>query len=77
MMLATSVVADWGCGALLFLDSSVALISLGGNPGKTATTVHIRKGKASIARNTILVVNWRKRKKTLMLIKLTLTGFFQ
>lgn len=77
MMLATSAVADWGSGYLLFLDSSVALISLGANPGKTATIVHIGRGKASIARNTILVVNWRRRKKTLLLTKLTLTGFFQ
>lgn len=76
MMLATSAVADWGSGYLLFLGSSVALISLA-NPGKTATIVHIGREKASIARNTILVVNWRRRKKTLLLTKLTLTGFFQ
>jgi len=57
---------------LSFLDSS----SLGGNPGKMAKIVIIRREKASIARKTILVVNWKSRKKILMLTKLILAGFF-
>lgn len=76
MIFAASVMADWGCSALSFLDSLVALISLGGNPGKTAIIVLIRRGKSIITRNTILVVNWKSRKKILMLTQLILAGFF-
>lgn len=68
--------ADWGYSTLSFLDSSVALISLGGSPGKTATIALTRRGKASLATSTVLVVNWKSRKKILILTKLILAGFF-